>query len=190
MRSMPAGRGPRNARVHQPSTRGFSRRRRAEFGVSKPKTGDEFWRGRPSRAESSRRARASAYRDRAWTELQGPIGVWHGVSIKPIPNVINRQSESASLGQRTPDVLRLAPPSLTSAQSHRDRRPAVRRPGPPDRVPAGRANGRTPQAGPLRTASASGFVFVAHQPVALPTRERVRCRSPEATREIPESPLV
>ena len=48
MRSMPAGRGPRKARVHQPSTRGFSIQRRARFGANKPKTANGFPRDRPN----------------------------------------------------------------------------------------------------------------------------------------------
>ena len=103
-----------------------------------------------------------------------------------MPSVINRQFESSAHRQRTPDGLRRVPLSLTIAQSHRDRQPAVLRPGPPGQVPAGHANGRTPQAGPLRTASVSGSVFAAHQPFALPTRERAGCRPLVATMEIPE----
>ena len=33
----------------EPTTRGFSVQRRDQFGTSKPKTGDEFLRGRPNR---------------------------------------------------------------------------------------------------------------------------------------------
>jgi hypothetical protein len=170
----------------EPSTRGFSIQLRARFGARKPKNGNEFSTGRPSRAVSLRNARTSAHHARAGTELRHSIGVWHGASTKPNPNVISRQYRPSSHGQRTRDGLRCAPPSLTIAQSHRDRQPAVLRPGPPDQVPDGRVNGRTPQAGPLRTASVSGSVYAAHQPVALPTRERARCRSLEATRETPE----
>ena len=49
MRSMPKERGPGKARVHQPSTRGFSITRRARLGARKAKKRNVFPRGRPNR---------------------------------------------------------------------------------------------------------------------------------------------
>ena len=52
----------------EPSTRGFSAQRRAEFGASKPKTGNEFSTGRPNRP-----ARPSPYRaPGAGTDREAP----------------------------------------------------------------------------------------------------------------------
>ena len=78
-----------------------------------------------------------------------------------------------------------APPSSTIAQSHRDRQAAVLRRGPPDRAPAGRANGGTPKPDPLRTASASGSAVATHQPVALSTREGATSAHRRQTRRPP-----
>ena len=99
----------------EPSTRGFSRRRRGRFGASKPKTGDEFSRGRPNRPR-----RPSPYRTEPRNSdrtARGPDSVQRlaRIATERFPN---RAPNGAALGSGALALTTSRPaPRFTTPQS-------------------------------------------------------------------------
>ena len=81
-----AGRGPRKARVHQPSTRGFSTQRRGRFGAGKPKTEDEFPRERPNRPARPSPYRTEPLKFRPNSRGPDPVQRLAGIATERLPN--------------------------------------------------------------------------------------------------------
>jgi hypothetical protein len=108
----------------EPSTRGFSRRRRAGFGASKPKTGDEFSRGRPNRPARPSLFRTEPLKFRSTSWLLDPVQRLARIATERFPNRAPNGAPQGHAANLLPTAQRYSPRRSSPRISRRSRKPA------------------------------------------------------------------